>query len=512
MSPVEPVYSASDVAALESMVELLEEAALDAQRMLAADDIGWSLLGSNSLVIRREDIVRVSQVARVMAAADPLIKRAVNLRIAYLGTPTCGAAQEDGAEQDLNAVVQAFLDDPANADAFTSSQACEERERTRETDGNTFHALVTSPMTGRVQVRKIPLEQITDILTDPEDSSTPWLYLRAWSTRLVTTNATGVTSTASQLRKAYYPDINWRPVVRARSIDGIPVEWDKPVVHSAVNRPENSRWGIPDTLAAIPWARGYKDFLEDWARLHKALATVAFRATSKTRRGSAQIRDKISARPVGPDGGVAGTVVTAPNQTFEAVSKSGATIDAHSSKPLAGMVASAMDVPVTMLLSDPGVTGARAVAETLDKPHELITTGRRTLDDDLVRAILGHVVREAVRAPRGPLKGNVLRDADTGRESVQLSGDQPIAFTVERPALAKDKIIDVMNALNVAHGMDVIPPLTIARLVLMALGVSDVDDVLDQITDDQGSFVPPADTTAANSALGAVGGGDMPAA
>jgi hypothetical protein len=53
------------------------------------------------------------------------------------------------------------------------------------------------------------------------------------------------------------------------------------------------------------------------------------------------------------------------------VSKSGAQIDANSSQPFATRAAAALEVPVTMLLGDPGITGARATAETLDQPTEL---------------------------------------------------------------------------------------------------------------------------------------------
>lgn len=487
--------SRAELAQLEHLVESLEEASLDAQRLLSAEDRGWAKLGSlDGEVIDREAIMEVAKTARVMAVADPLIKRGVNLRIAYLGSPSVGApASEDG--QDINAVIQAFWDDPENADTFTSVQACAARERARNTDGNQFHALVTDPRTGRVRVRVIPFEQMTDIITDPEDAATPWLYKRVYTVRSVSQNSLGLTSTATMTRKAFYPDVNYRPATRARMVDGIPVEWDKPVKHTAVNTPEGSRWGVPDVLAAIPWARGYKEFLEDWAKLHRALATVAFRATAKTRRGAAQTREKFATVPA--DGsGVGQVAVTPEGATFEAVSKSGATIDAHSSKPLAGMVAAALDVPVTMLLSDPGSTGARAVAETLDRPLELERMLRRTVDTDLIRAVLQHVIREAVRAPNGPLRGTLLRDPNSQREIIDLSGDQQHDITVDWPSLEKVDVKTLMESLQIADGLDVVDPLTIARLVLVALGVDDVDAELEAVRGDDGAFVPPSSLTA----------------
>lgn len=487
-----------DLANLESFLEMAEEAALDAQRLLAAEDRGWARLSADGeAVIDRASIMQVSAVARINVAADPLIKRGVNLRVAYLGTPSVSAPSSDDG-QDVNAVVQAFWDDPENAETFTSVLAGAERERAFNTDGNVFLALPTDPRSGRVRVRIIPQSQITDIITDPEDAATPWLYKRVYSAKRVTQDRLGSTSTVTESRTVFHPDVNFRPATRARTIDGHDVRWDQPVVHTAVNRPSNSRWGVPDVLAALPWAAGYKDFLEDWAKLHKALATVAFRATAKTRRGAAQVRERFATAPT--DGnGVGQVAVTGEGQTFEAVNKSGATIDAGSSKPLAGMVAAALDVPVTMLLTDPGVTGARATAETLDRPLELERLLRRAVHADLIRTVLGHVIREAVRAPGGPLRGTILRDQGTQREIIDLQGDQQHDITVDWPSLEKIDVKTWLEALSVADSLDVVDPLTIARLVLVALGVDDVDGELEQVKDDDGNFIAPTQAQAAAS-------------
>ena len=48
-----------------------------------------------------------------------------------------------------------------------------------------------------------------------------------------------------------------------------------------------------DVYAAMPWARAYKGFLTDWARLVKALSKFAWRLTGDTvvarRDGAAQV-------------------------------------------------------------------------------------------------------------------------------------------------------------------------------------------------------------------------------
>ncbi|HET7398982.1 MAG TPA: hypothetical protein VFJ94_10715 [Intrasporangium sp.] len=500
------------VARLEDTLELMHEALIDAQ--MAADEAGWTKIGSDdAALLSREELRKAANLARVMSVADPLISRAVNLRVAYVWGRgvTIQARQEDGAEQDLNAVVQAFLDDPSNQATFTSGQAREELERRLATGGQAFHALVTSPLSGRVQVRVIPAREVDEIICNPEDSAEPWFYKRTYTRTMVEAGYAG-TRTRRETRTVYYPAVGYWPKVRPSTVDGRPVEWDKPVLHTVVNRPEDSQWGIGDVYAALPWARGYKEFLEDWAKLVKALSRFAFRATAKNRAGAAAVRSRLSAAPVTGDGSVGGTVVTGEGQAFEAIGKSGATIDSQSGRPLAAMVAAATDVPVTMLLADPGVTGARATAETLDEPLRLIIEMRRDLHADLIRKVLGYVIDQAVKAPQGPLKGRITRDPVTGREVVALAGEQDRGIDVVWPDLSKDSLETLVKAIVEADGTEILPPLVIAQLLLAALDVDNADEVLAGLVGADGNFVWPRDAQAARSQQDAVAAGTVPPA
>jgi hypothetical protein len=500
-----------EVAQLQDTIELLEENLLDAT--LALDNTGWLRLGEYG-VFSAQERRRSSALARIMSVADPLISRAVNLRIAYVWGQgvSIQAKQEDGAEQDVNAVVQAFLDDPSNRASFTSGQAREELERRLATGGEVFHVLFTAPLSGRVQVRNMPSDEVEDIITNPEDGAEPWFYKRVYSRRIVEAGYAG-TRTRSETRTAYYPAMGYRPRLRPSTIDGRPVEWDMPVLHTVVNRPEGSQRGVGDVYAALPWAQGYKEFLEDWARLVKALSRFAFRATAKTRRGAAQVRDKLTAAPMAPasmDGPAGQTVITGEGQTFEAIGKSGATIDSNSGRPLAAMVAAATDVPVTMLLADPGVTGARATAETLDDPLWLMAQMRRDLHADLIRTVLGYVIDQAVKAPQGPLKGTRKIDPVSGREVITLRGDQDRTIDVDWPDLTGSDVKSLVDAIVAADGTQTVPPLVTLRLLLVALGVEDIDEVLDMVTDDNGDFVFPADAAAATAQQNVVAAGNLP--
>lgn len=493
---------------------LMQESLVDLE--LALEDAQWQhLAAQGEMEFSRAGLKRISALCRLMAVKNPLIKRGLALRTVYvwgLGVQVSArAAGGDGGEQDVNAVVQTFLDDAGNRKVLVGDQAHEEKERALGTDGNVFLACFTAPLTGRVQVRTIPFEEIEDVITNPEDRAQPWFYKRVWTSATVDL-VTGTPGT--QQRTDYYPALDYRPRTRVRSIGGHEIHWDAPVLHVRVNALDGWKFGVPDAYAAIDWARAYKEFLEDWAKLVKALSRFAWRATapgSKRTKAAAAMAaaptsDTLTRQPLD----VGAAAFMAPGQTLEAIPKTGATIDSESGRPLAMMVAAALDVPVTMLLADPGQTGARATAETLDRPTELMAGMRRRLWTAALTELLNYVVDQAVIAPRGPLKGTVSRDED-GQLVVVLAGDTDRTIEVNFPDLDEIDVAVVVKAITEADATRKIPPLVIARLLLEALGVPDIDEVLDELTDENGDFVNP-DVTAGQVAVNAFRTGQDPVA
>lgn len=493
----------------ESHNEILQESLVDAQ--LALEDRGWDSIGTVSGLdeFGKTYLNQAARRCRASSVINPLIGRAINLRIAYIwgsGVEINARAGQDDGAQDINAVIQGFLDDPLNRAAFTSGQAREENERALSTDGNVFLVLVTSPLTGRVQVRSVPFTQVDDIVRNPDDADDVWFIRRTATTNRIINTPTGI-STSPETATVYHPTVTYRPRQRPKTLDGKEIRWDQPIVHVTVNRLDGWRYGIGDVYSAIAWGRGYAEFLQDWAKLVKALSSIAFKASAKNSKGAAQVRGRLAA---GTGDGTPGTVVQGEGQTFEAVNKSGATIDSQSGRPLAAMVAAAVDLPVTMLLADPGVTGARAVAETLDKPTHLLMEMRRSLWADTMRAILGYVIDAAVRAPQGPLRGTITTDPITGLDRIELLGGQDRTIDVVFPDLDDTDPDKLVDAIQKADATGKMPPLLTAQLLMQALKVDDVDEWMSKIQDDDGEFVDQADAAAARSVLASIQRGDYP--
>jgi hypothetical protein len=501
----------------------------------ALNENGWDKLAASEpgTEFSRAGLQQIASLCRLTSIANPLVKRGVALRVGYVWgrgiSVEARANGQDSGDQDVNAVVQDFWGDPSNKASWTGSQAREERERSLAVDGNIFAACFTSPLTGRVQLRTLPFDEIADVITNPEDRDEPWFYKRDWMVEDF--DAQGRMTRTRHI--AFYPALDVasgiptgpgrRLRAKPRQITDIhgntaQVQWDAPVLHVRVNALDGWKFGLPDVYAVLPWSRAYKEFLEDWAVLVKALSRYAYRISSKGSRVdkiATRIREAPSANSVtGKPNSVGGTAVTDDFTTLEAVPKTGATIDSESGRPLAAMVAAGLGVPVTMLLGDPGMTGARATAETLDRPTELEMGLRRELWAETERRLLDYAIDQAVIAPQGELKGTVKRDAN-GRDRVTLTGDTDDSMRtvdVAWPPLEDTPVDLLVKAIATADQTEKMPPLLTFKLLAQALDVEDIDELIDDLTDDDGNWIPldVADNQArAQQADRGIGGGPV---
>lgn len=496
------------LAASEAENALLIEESLD-RLELAAEDKDWRIA---SLVLEQEfsrtGLEAIARNCQLMAIASPMIKRGVQLRTGWVwgqgvSIQARAADDKDGA-QDVNAVVQTFLDDAGNKRSFTSAEARVQCERTLATEGNWLLAFFPDPLTGHVQVRTLPFGEIVDKYTNPDDRAQDWFFLRQYSETVVEAGTRpGTMRRRSQTRRVFHPALGFRPAQRPDSIDNIPIEWDQPVLHVAVNRPDGWKWGVPDVYAALPWARAYEGFLTDWARLVKALSKFAWKLTGD--RGSKVQRVAERARVAAVAGGIppltggsdAGQMAAiGPGVNLEAIPKTGATIDSESGRPLAAMVAAALGLSVVELLADPGVTGARAVAETLDKPEVLEMGMRQEVWRSVIQTVCGYVVEQSALAPQGPLKGAMVTD-ETGQDRLILAGETEATIEVTFPAIDDLDPKAWVDAIVAAAGTEKLPDVWVVKQLLRVLGEQHVDEVVEEMLDEDGNFVDPGVARAA---------------
>jgi len=483
----------------DDSLEFLQERLAELE--LALEDAGWMKLSSESnREFSREGLKKINQLARLYWIKNPLIKRAVLTQTQYVFGQGINIEAED---PDVNEVIQEFLDDPKNRAELTEHQARMIKETELQVFGNIFFVFFVNKSTGRVRVRTIPVDEISDIITDPEDAKTPLYYRRDWTERRFNTN-TGQYEVRQ--RTAYYPD--WKNLNPAKTIAGKKVE-DAVVYHVAVNKLSDMKFGVSEIYAACDWARAYKEFLEDWATIVKAYSRFAWRLTAKGgKKGVASAKEKLQSTLGGgtgvetnPPPVTASTFIGTEGTRLEPIKTAGATTKAEDGRRLLLMVSAATGI-YEHYFGDPS-TGNLATAKSMERPMELMFRDRQQLWASVFQEILQFVIEQSVRAPRGKLPGQTLKN-ENGEEYVQLANDKdnedpelrdkPInrRVNITFPDILEKDIEARVKAIVSAATLDGKAPAGtlelkhITKLLLLALGEENVDEIISRMfPDDQ---------------------------
>ena len=484
-----------------ALMEALEGQNVELSERLAAlefalESMDWRLLTTQTQQeFSREGLRIMVELARVMYLKNPLIQRGVTVQRLYVW----GQGMSVTARQpEIQAAINAFNDDPKNQVELTSHQARMGKEVEQQVTGNTFLVFFVNSLTGAVRVRSIPFEDVTDIIHDPDDGKTPWYYLRVWTQTNFDT-AGGAIST--ETKRAYYPDWRYNPTVKPQAINGWPVMWNSPVHHIKTGSFSNWKFGISEIYAAIDWARAYKEFLEDWASIVRAYRKFAFQLTTPGGKpGIAAAKAKLgttlasggSGAETNPPPIAGSTFIAGDGVSLQPVRTSGATVAAEDGRRLLLMVAAATGLPETFF-GDVSV-GTLATASSMDRPTELMMVDRQSLWKDEYQAIYEFVLHWAVKAPQGALRAlgrvNVVRDGDELCERLVwndgIDGHVEIDFP---PILVGDTLKNVQAivegvTLGGRQSAGVVDAPTLAKMILVALGQDDVDEILGRLYPD----------------------------
>lgn len=355
-----------DVAHLEYKTQELEESLLKISD--AFDNIGFAPLNiEETTALPLKTVKQMAKVSRSMAAMNPFVKRGVKARISYIWGK--------GVQFDKTDTIQGDID--KNKKKMFSSQAYEELEMAAATDGNVFRAIPLDTEQNTEQeatTLRIPLDQIVDAVSNPEDFEEIWYYKRSFVVRK--TDQNGVVTKKEQVK--YYASIAYYQKLQ-RQGKNLPKRWKDAGVdqnfvmqHITVNRQVGWRWGIPDVAAVVFWAAAYKEYLEDNAKLVKAYSRLAWQVKVPTQTAAqgaaAQVMTPPSRDPItGESRDVGGTAVTGMGTTISPTSVSSSQVDFSKGTPLASAIASGLEVSLIVITSDPG-SGNRSTAETLDLP------------------------------------------------------------------------------------------------------------------------------------------------
>ena len=459
---------------------------------LALENMDWRLLTTQAeQEFSRPGLMLICDLARIMYLKNPIIKRGVDVQKLYVWAQGINIRAK---RPEINDVVQAFLDDPKNRAELTGHQARGDKEKDLQLESNIFFVFFPNPVAGRVRVRSIPVNEIQEIICNPEDAKEPWFYKRVWSQRAL--DGSTITQTA------YYADWRYQPKSRLSNLSAAQLNgriiWDTPVYHVAVNR--LGRWGVSEVYAALDWAKAYKSFLENLASVWQALSRWAHKLTTKGgQRGVAAAKTKLqstlttSAGETNPPPVTGSTFIQREGVDLQPFRTAGATMSAEDGRRLMLMAAAVMGFPETFY-GDVSV-GTLATAKSLDRPTELKVIDRQTLWADIHLAIFNYVILWAVKASQGPLRGlgRVVKEDDGDqyierivwgqvedpktKEMVELDPTVDVDF----PPVIEEDVPALMTAMGETVPAGVFTKPVVARFIANLLGLPDVDALIDEM-------------------------------
>ena len=485
--------------------EMLEEAiaALEAQLI----EQGWISIFGGGKELSKSALNTLYDLSRAYWLKNPLIRRPIEVQGLYVFGQGMTVAAES---KPVDEIVQKFIMDRKNYVSFTGHSAWMQNERDLALAGNIFYAMFTEPGTGRVTIRTIPLYEIADIITNPEDMKEPWYYRREFTTTQFD-EATGNTTQRAEI--AYYPDWKYTPDNKPQEIGGKPIVWDAPVYHLKTNCLPDMKFGVPEFYSAIDWAKAYKRFLENWGKLTEAYARFAWNLTTKG--GQAKITaakarienllaktdpnasgDIESAYSAAKQLPVASVITSGENTQMTAIRTQGATTAMEDSRYFRLMVASTSGIPDQILAGDPS-TGNLATARAMERPLELQFRNRQTLWSDVWWDICQYVIDQAILS--GTLDGHEQEDTYTGEITYVLSPittdegeivEQSRNTTITFPPLLEHDVMQDVQAIIAAGTLEnkalagTMDRKTMAELLLHALKVENANEILEKIPED----------------------------
>jgi hypothetical protein len=485
----------------DATIELLSERFAELE--LALEDTGWmrqSLAGQREF--SRDGLAKLIRIARLSYLKNPLIHNGVEVQTNYVWGQGVNITAK---AHPVNDVIQAFIDFRQNAQELTGHAARLMRERQLQVESNLFFVLFTNMSTGFVRVGTINVDEISDIVKNPENKNEPWLYHRTWTVKDVDPDVGTVTT---KTMSAYYPDWKYQPDKQNPKFGQLDIHWDAPIYHVKTGGLADMDFGVPEIYSAIDWARAVKEDLEDYASIHRALSRFAWSLSTKGgKAGVAAAKNKLSTTLVSdgsrmegnPPPLTASTFVGAEGWEMNPVKTSGATASPDEGRRLWLMASAGMGIPETMMSGDVS-TGNLATAKSLDRPTELKMRNRQTFWSDVLVDILNYVIDQAAIRVNGMLNGHIIVDPFSGERKVELNpdpseeGGEPMdrGIVIEFPSvLERDtdgRISAIVRAATLGNSQGTLAGTmdlkTVSRLLLSALGLEDIDEMLDELFPD----------------------------
>lgn len=361
--------------------EILREELASVKAAMDYDERGWiSLTGQRDSEsgLSLAQLKSNAKTIREYTVINPLIRRGGGLRYSYVwskGVQIPGVDEEAGRRRGRRSNLETFYRNPINQENVFSDSAHQAMELSVFTDGS--YLLLGDNKTK--ELRNFPISEVAAIHVNPEFSGEVWAVLREWAPDPVKPD---------QLRRRWYYSDTFSGRKQGSIVDengkSVPVDAGKTLIDFWANRQVGWAVGVPDALSAMPWVRIYTELVMNGKTMTEALARFASKIKVNSKPGAANVGVKMSS------GGAGQAAVIGEGNEFDIFSSAGKTYDFNGIRPIAALVATALEVSIIHLLSDPGAAGSSyGSASNLDLPTKRAMVARQ----NLWKAYLERVIR-----------------------------------------------------------------------------------------------------------------------
>lgn len=438
--------------------------------------------GSESRNFSREALRTISRQSFLFWLKNPLIRRSVDIISDYVWGQGINLKTEDEKVQE---VIDDFMGSTHNKGNLFGHQARVKRDQDLSVNGNVFFIHFTNPATGAVKLSDLPCDEIDDIISNPQDASEPWFYRRKWQSNRIDQKSGRL---IPKPLEALYPDINYRPLESDRpdALGEVKIRWETPLLHVSDGGASGMKFAVPITYPALAWARAYNEYLENWIKLVKSLARLAWNA--KTKGGqtavdalNTQFNTGITAdssNETNPSPVAGAMFIHGEGVDLNPIRTNNVAMSLEDGRRILLMVAAAMGLPESFF-GDVSV-GTLATAKSLDRPTELRMRRRQSLWQDVYEIEGRYAMEQSGRAPSGVLRGlgKVEIDAADRRETWVWSEGLDTTFEAQFPEILERNMESQVNAIATAATANGLPIQamdlkTYASLQFAALNIPD---------------------------------------
>jgi len=244
---------------------LIREATASVEEDLALEDAGWINLSAQPFeVITSSERIDNVKLSRLYALKDPMGKQAIRLWTDY----TFGSGMTWQSENEkCTKALEEFWDAPENR-SILSARGQRKSSDKLLIDGEVFFALFLGP-NGSAKIRRIDPLEITEIITDSDDKESLMYYRRQWTDAQSKPHEDIYRSTTNPQNKAT-PDMYGKSVQKTE---------DALVYH--LTYCTTSQRGNPLLLPALKWMKYLTRQLSSYIAVDIAQGTFVLRSKVK---------------------------------------------------------------------------------------------------------------------------------------------------------------------------------------------------------------------------------------